>query len=101
MMVESPTQPNFWERMICINGFKVMIHIDLLKQQMKTLNSLQNWEKLPSAITLENDSWHFSIPHHFEMFKIIDSIPTIFKSIKQMLYSLKTSKNDLIIFPTK
>ena len=101
MMVESPTQPNFWERMICINGFKVMIHIDLLKQQMKKLNSLQNWEKLPSAITLENDSWHFSIPHHFEMFKIIDSIPTIFKSIKQMLYSLKTSKDDLIIFPHK
>ncbi|CAI4047253.1 Fmp27p SKDI_12G4820 [Saccharomyces kudriavzevii IFO 1802] len=101
MMVESPTKPNFWERMACIDRFKVIIQIDLMKQQMEKLDSLQDWEELKSAITLENESWHFSIPHQFEMFKIIDSIPTIFKSIKQMLYSLNTSKNDLIIFPHK
>ncbi|CAI4048623.1 hypothetical protein SUVZ_12G4760 [Saccharomyces uvarum] len=101
MLVESPTKPNFWERMISIDRFKVQIHLGLLKEQMEKLDSLQDWETLQSAITLENESWHFSIPHQFEMFKIIDSIPSVFKSIKQMLYSLKTSKNDLIIFPHK
>lgn len=101
MLVESPTKPNFWERMISIDRFKVQMHIDLVKEQMEKLDSLQDWETLQSAITLENESWHFSIPHQFEMFKIIDSVPSIFKSIKQMLYSLKTSKNDLIIFPHK
>lgn len=95
--IESPTRKSYWERFVVINQFKIETDILKLKEQ-KNMNYMQSLEA-PPVIFLENESWHLSIPYKFELHKLIDNFSTVFKTIKQMTYSFKTSKNDLIIFP--
>lgn len=96
--VESPMRKNFWVRMIIILKYAVNINIRELKNQVNS--SFENFEALDSAISLENESWHFNIPHDFEMYKIFDNIPTIFKSLKQMIHSFNDPSKKLIINPS-
>lgn len=95
--IESPTRKSYWERFVIINKFKIETDVMRLKEQ-EDLNYLQSLEA-PPVIILENESWHWSVPYKFELHKLIDNFSTVFKTIKQMLYSFKTSKSDLIIFP--
>ncbi|CAB4255596.1 similar to Saccharomyces cerevisiae YLR454W FMP27 Putative protein of unknown function [Maudiozyma barnettii] len=97
MCIQSPTEPSLWERFVVINRFKISTNIREVKEQMKS-NFQQVKDSVPGLI-LENESWHFTVPHNFAIYKLIDNFSTIFKSIKQMMYSFKTSKNDIVIFP--
>lgn len=97
VLVESPEIQNIWSRFVSISSFSIRMSIDDVKDQMaKSFEDLQDAEP---AVWLENESWHLSVPHKFEMYRLIDNVTTVVKSLKQMFYSLKTSKNDLIIFP--
>lgn len=97
MCTESPTVKNLWVRMITIVRYNVTIYKDILEKQNHTTYE----DLLPQdpAIILENESWHLSIPFKFEMYRFLDNLTTVFKTMKQMIYSFKTCKNDLIIFP--
>ena len=97
MCIQSPTNPSLWERFVVINRFNIATDLQNLKTQMKSDFTLLK-DTIPSVL-LENESWHFSVPHDFAIYKLIDNFSTIFKSIKQMMYSFKTSKNDIVIFP--
>lgn len=94
--IESPTIKHYWVRLITIVRYKVNADIEKLKSQtQKNNDSGGNSEP---GVTLENESWHFSIPYDFEMFRIFDNFSTIAKTLKQLIYSFKSSKNDLVIF---
>lgn len=94
--IESPTVKNYWVRLISIVKFNVSADIKALKQQPKM--SFDELSEDAPGITLENESWHFSIPYDFEMFRIFDNFSTIAKTMKQLIHSFKTGSNDLIIF---
>ncbi|CCK70267.1 Fmp27p KNAG_0D05290 [Huiozyma naganishii CBS 8797] len=96
--IQSPTDPSLWERFVVINKFSITADLDELKAQ-KTANYADLIKAKP-AIILENESWHFSVPFKFELHRLIDNFSTVLKTIKQMMYSFKTSKNDLVIFPS-
>lgn len=95
--VECPTISNSWVRMITIVNFSILGDLISILDQLK--NHEDNQENLRPSVTLSNEMWHFNIPHRFEMYQIFDNIPTMFKTIKQMVHSLKTSKNDTVIQP--
>ncbi|CCD24333.1 Fmp27p NDAI_0D00190 [Naumovozyma dairenensis CBS 421] len=97
MLVELPSAPNIWSRFVSISKYSISANIHQLLEQVSA--DFDNFENLEPAVLLENESWHFSIPHKFAMYRLIDNITTVVKSLKQLLYSLRTSKNDLIIFP--
>ncbi|CCE64813.1 hypothetical protein TPHA_0I03120 [Tetrapisispora phaffii CBS 4417] len=97
MCVESPTQKDTWIRMMLINKFKMNINLSEMLRQIKN-NETGNSEVLP-GVTLAYESSHFSIPNKFAMYRIFDNISTIVKSLKQMIYSMKTSQSDIVIFP--
>ncbi|KAK5960340.1 Fmp27p PWA37_002414 [Arxiozyma heterogenica] len=99
MCVESPTIPSLWERFILINKFLVKTKINELKAQRD-----MTYEKAvfsSPSILLQNESWHLSVPHSFELHKLIDNFSTVIKTLRQMVYSFKTSKNNLVIFPSE
>lgn len=98
LCVEHSPIPNTWSRLLNICKFRVTVTTDALKSQADT--AFEEFENLEPSVVLENESWHFSIPHNFEMYKLFDNFSTIIKSLKQMLYSFKTSKNNLVIFPS-
>ncbi|CAL9734019.1 protein Fmp27p, mitochondrial [Monosporozyma servazzii] len=98
MCVESPTKASYWERFIIITKFLIKTNLDNLKSQ-KDMSFAEAFEA-PPAILLQNESWHFSVPHNFELHRLIDNFSTVIKTIKQMMYSFRTSKNNLIIFPS-
>lgn len=93
--VESPQVTNFWVRMATVVNFKIEGNVDDITEQ------IQNPPKSPSnqSLTLSNETWNFYIPHAFEMCQIFDNISTTVKSIKQMIYSLKTANNKCVTFP--
>lgn len=95
--IQSPVEPNLWERLVIINKYKVTTDVQNLKNQMKS--DFVPIDGTIPGITLENESWHFTVPHKFAIYKLIDNFSTTFKFIKQLLYSFRTSKNDIIIFP--
>lgn len=97
MCIQSPTNPKLWERFVVVNRFNIVTDLQNLKKQMKSDFTLLK-DTIPS-VHLENESWHFSVPHNFAIYRLIDNFSTIFKSIKQMVYSFKTSKNNIVIFP--
>ncbi|KAG0661326.1 hypothetical protein C6P44_002776 [Monosporozyma unispora] len=97
MCVESPTRPSYWERFVIINKFLIRTNINDLKAQRHM--SYAEAVEAPPAILLQNESWHFSVPYKFELHRLIDNFSTVIKTIKQMMYSFKTSKNNLVIFP--
>lgn len=97
MCIQSPTDPELWERFVVINRFKILTDVPALKAQMSA-DFIPTTTSAP-GIVLENESWHFNVPHNFAIYNLIDNFSTIFKSIKQMMHSFKTSQNDLIIFP--
>ena len=99
MCVESPTIPSLWERFIIINKFLVETKINELKAQ-KDMTYEEAVLSSP-VILLQNESWHLSVPHSFELHRLIDNFSTVIKTLKQMLYSFKTSKNNLVIFPSE
>ncbi|KAL3230847.1 Protein FMP27, mitochondrial [Nakaseomyces bracarensis] len=94
--IESPTVKNYWVRLISIVKFNVAADLKSLKKQPK-MKFDELFEDSP-GITLENESWHFSIPYDFEMFRIFDNFSTIAKTMKQLIHSFKTGSSDLIIF---
>ncbi|CCF55748.1 hypothetical protein KAFR_0A03130 [Kazachstania africana CBS 2517] len=98
ILLESPTKPCTWERMIVIKKFSVKANIKEVKE-LSNESTFETFQGLPPSIVLENESWHFSVPYKFEIHRLIDNFSTIIKSMRQMLYSFKTSKNNLIIFP--
>lgn len=97
LCVESPLFPNYWVRLITILRYRVLADISQIKSQMS--DSVEGLESLPPAVVLENETWHFSIPHKFELYTLIDNIPTIFKAMKQIIHCFRTSNNDCIIYP--
>lgn len=97
MCIQSPTDPELWERFVVINRFKIFTSVPALKEQLSA-DFIPGTTTIPGII-LENESWHFNVPHNFAIYNLIDNFSTIFKSIKQMMHSFKTSKNNLIIFP--
>lgn len=97
MCVESPLRQNYWVRMMTIIRYCITIDSSILKEQMES--KFEDFDSILPGIVLENESWHFSIPHKFEMYRIFDNISTILKSMRQMIHSFKTSKNDMIMFP--
>lgn len=88
LMVESPILKNTWMRMITIVNYKMDSDLSLIKDKSDKV-----------GITLSNESWQWTIPHKFEMYKLFDNISTVYKSIKQMDYSLKTESNKSVIYP--
>ncbi|CCH63022.1 hypothetical protein TBLA_0J00220 [Henningerozyma blattae CBS 6284] len=98
LLTESPTVPNSWARMLTICRYSIKVDKEMLKDQIA--NDFKNYEDILPSVIMENESWHFSIPYKFEMYQLFDNITTIVKSFKQMLYSFKTSNNNLVIFPT-
>ncbi|SCU94037.1 LANO_0E05490g1_1 [Lachancea nothofagi CBS 11611] len=93
--VESPRVTNFWVRMMTIVNFKAQGNIkDVINQSKDTFG-----KGTEPTVMLSNDMWNFNIPHAFEMYQIFDNISTTVKSIKQMIYSLKTSSNKNVIKP--
>lgn len=99
LCIESPEVPNYWVRLLTVLRYNVLLDVDAIVEQ--TRSDFSSFESLSPAIVLENETWHFSIPHKFELYTLIDNIPTVFKSLKQMIYSFKTSKNDCVINPHK
>ncbi|SMN20999.1 similar to Saccharomyces cerevisiae YLR454W FMP27 Putative protein of unknown function [Maudiozyma saulgeensis] len=97
MCIQSPSEPTLWERFVVINRFKIATDIHELNDQMKS--DFQQLKDSAPGLVLENESWHFTVPHNFAIYKLIDNFSTIFKSIKQMMHSFKTSKNDIVVFP--
>lgn len=95
--VESPTVKKYWVRLISITHFKVLA--DLIKLREQSQKNAGNFETLPPAIVLENESWNFNIPHQFEMYRLFDNISTVVKAFKQMIFSFKSCKNEIVIFP--
>ncbi|SCU87415.1 LADA_0E03884g1_1 [Lachancea dasiensis] len=93
--VESPQVPNSWVRMITCVNFRAEGNIKRISSQI--LNPTKETQE-PSVL-LYNDTLNFNIPHGFEMYQIFDNISTTAKSIKQMLYSLKTSSTECVMYP--
>lgn len=105
-LTESAVVDNKWDRMLLICRYLIKLDKTILEQQMKLDidNSDDFFAKLTNllpAVILKNETWHFCIPYKFEMYRLFDNITTITKTIKQILYSFKTSNNDLVIFPKK
>lgn len=97
LCVESPLFPNYWVRLITVLRFRILADIHQTIDQMKS--DSDKFDSLPPAIVLENETWHFSIPHKFELYTLVDNIPTFYKSMKQIIHSFKTSKDDCVIYP--
>lgn len=97
LCVESPLFPNYWVRLITVLRFRIFADTDAILNQMNS--DFEHCKSSSPAIILENETWHFSIPHKFELYTLIDNIPTLFKSLKQIIHSFRTSNNDSIIFP--
>ena len=95
--VASPTERGMWERLLLVNQFNISVDVARLKQQVGESFDTINLEK--PSVTLRNELCHITIPHNFHLYRLIDNFSTVFKSLKQMLYSFRTSKNDSIIFP--
>lgn len=98
MSVESPMRKNYWVRMITVLHYSINADISQLKDQMN--KQFRAFDSISPGIILENESWHFNIPHEFEMYKIFDNIPTIFKSMKQMIHSFRSTKEEIVISPS-
>lgn len=95
--IESPTIQNTWVRLLSITNFTINTNVQRLSDQAD--KGFNFYDDLDAAVKLENESWHFSIPHKFEMYKIFYNISTVIKSLKQMTHSLKMSNNDSVISP--
>lgn len=97
LCIESPLVPNYWVRLLTVLRYNIYADTDAVSEQMKS--DFDSFESLKPAVVLENETWHFSIPHKFELYTLFDNIPTVYKGLKQIIHSFKTSKNDCIIFP--
>ncbi|SCU95658.1 LAMI_0F03202g1_1 [Lachancea mirantina] len=97
LCVESPQVSRSWVRMATVTDFKCSADIASMVKQMRE-DFIEGMPNEPSVI-LQNEMWHFNIPHQFEMYQLVDNLPTVFKSLKQMIYSLKTSSNNSVINP--
>ncbi|GAV48642.1 hypothetical protein ZYGR_0N00460 [Zygosaccharomyces rouxii] len=97
LCVESPAVKKYWVRLATISQFKVLASISKFKSQAKKDSG--RFALFEPSIILENESWHFNIPHQFEMYRLFDNISTVVKSFKQMIYSFKTCKSDVVVFP--
>lgn len=97
LCVESPLVPTLWIRMLTVSDFNVSIDLSLLDEQSEAESEqLENSEPL---VVFESDLWHLTIPHRFEMHQIFDNISTTFKTVKQMVYSLRTLSAECVISP--
>ncbi|QLL33732.1 hypothetical protein HG536_0F00570 [Torulaspora globosa] len=97
LCIESPLVPNHWVRLLTVLRYNISLNADAIIEQMGS--GFGSFESLSPAVILENEMWHISIPHKFELYTLIDNIPTVYKTLKQMIHSFKTSKNDCVIFP--
>ncbi|AMD20386.1 HDL358Wp [Eremothecium sinecaudum] len=95
MCVESPRCNQKWVRMITAVEFTAKINLKNLPQEGDWVDLL---ESEPSVL-FQQESLHWQIPHGFEMYKIFDNISTMSKSMKQMIHTIKTSNNELVVFP--
>ncbi|AAS50952.2 ABR180Wp [Eremothecium gossypii ATCC 10895] len=96
MCVESPLMNQKWFRMLAIVDFNARLDI----RSWKIRRNWDEFKAMEPAVIIENQSCHWQIPHRFEMHRIFDNISTMFKTIKQMVYSLKTCKHSVVVFPT-
>lgn len=97
LCVESPSVKKSWVRLVTITYFKVLASIFKIERQAKKDSG--HFALFEPSITLQNESWHFNIPYQFEMYRLFDNISTVVKSFKQMMYSFKTCKSDVVVFP--
>ena len=95
--VASPTEKGMWERLLLVNQFNISVDVVRLKQQLGESFDAINLEK--PSVTLRSELCHITVPYNFHLYRLIDNFSTVFKSLKQMIYSFRTSKNDSIIFP--
>ncbi|QLQ78618.1 hypothetical protein HG537_0A08650 [Torulaspora globosa] len=97
LCIESPLVRNYWVRLLTVLRYNISLNAEAVVEQMRS--GFSSFESLSPAVILENEMWHLSIPHKFELYTLIDNIPTVYKALKQMIHSFKTSKSDCVIFP--
>lgn len=90
LCAESPSVPGYWARILnSING-SIDVHLDKILEK----DEKAEW------ISLSNETSHVSIPHQFIIYKVFENISIIYKTTKQMRYSMRLNTNELCILPS-
>lgn len=89
LCTESPTSPGYWSRLITAVNGTTMVNLPTILAKGDG-----PW------VETGNESCHIATPHQLIIYRIFDNISVMFKTLKQLHYSLKWNSDEIVINPS-